>query len=417
MIQQICQNALQAKEKLQTLNTAVKNEILLAISDALIAETNSIIAANQLDIAAGRKDGLSEALLDRLTLNEKRIQGMAESLLTIAEFKDPIGEVTEGFVLANGLKIEKVRAPLGVIAIIYESRPNVTIDAAALCLKSSNVSVLRGSSSALHSNKYLADLFNRVGMAHGLPEYSVQLVEDISHEALYELIQQDDAIDVLIPRGGNRLKKAMRENAKIPIIMTGAGTCHIFVDASADQAKAIPIILNAKTQRPGTCNSVECVLLHQDKISFAPELIKALAEQNVILHGSQKLETLLSDNDKTYFADFADTYFGEEFLAKEILLHVVNSDEEAIHFINQYGTHHSDAILTNNLNSAENFMNQVDSAVVYINASTRFSDGGEFGFGGEIGISTQKLHARGPMGISQLVSERYIVHGNGQIRE
>ncbi len=417
MIKDICQKAVAAKSKLFQLSTIQKNEILFAVAEALRNEKDEIIKANQIDIEQGQKNNLSEALIDRLTLTESRIDGIADSLMTIANFKDPIGEITDGFVLENGLKIEKVRSPLGVIAIIYESRPNVTIDAAALCLKSSNVSILRGSSSAINSNIYLANLFNRIGAEYGLPEGAVQLVEDISHEALDELIVQDDFIDVLIPRGGKGLKKAMRDKASIPIIMTGAGTCHIYIDQSADKEKIIPIVINAKTQRPGTCNSVECLLIHEQKLDFLSDILSSLRENEVIIHGSTPLEAAIDNEQKSYFKDFNDDYFGEEFLAKEILIHVISSVDEAIEHINKYGTHHSDAILTNDLAASEKFMNEVDSAVVYINASTRFSDGGEFGFGGEIGISTQKLHARGPMGIAQLTSERYVVHGNGQVRK
>ncbi len=420
----LCKNAKAAEAAMRRLTGEQKNQILLAVSDALLNEQDKIIAENQKDLEAGKKNSLSPALLDRLTLNEKRIRGMAESLQVIAAFPDPIGEISDEFHLDNGLKIQKVRSPLGVIAIIYESRPNVTIDSAALCLKASNISILRGSASAIHSNKYLTDLFNRIGKVHGLPDNAVQLVEDTSREAFNELVRQDQYIDVLIPRGGQGLKKAIKENASIPIIMTGAGTCHIFIDESADQEKAIPIILNAKVQRPGVCNAVECLLIHQKMLPFAEQIIDSLVENQVRIHLSRELqERLQAQNPKLLgkygdllLSDDQDELFGHEFLAKEILLHVVDSVDQAIQFINQYGTHHSDAILTEKAEHAEKFLNEVDSAVVYVNASTRFSDGGEFGFGGEIGISTQKLHARGPMGIKQLTSERYIVHGSGQIR-
>ena len=421
MIINICQNASTSTSAMRKLSTETKNKILLAVADALIQEKEDIKAANQIDIENGKKNNLSEALIDRLTLTDSRIEGMADSLKVIASFPDPIGEIVEGFNLENGLKVQKVRAPLGVIAIIYESRPNVTIDAAGLCLKSSNVSILRGSSSAIHSNKYLADLFNRVGKPLGLPDHAIQLIEDTKHETLDELIVQDKYIDVLIPRGGQGLKEAMQKKATIPIIMTGAGTCQIFIDYNADEEQAIPIILNAKTQRPGTCNTVECLLFDKDKIDFVKPVIDALLANDVIIH----LSSILADNlnlqinDKSMNAVHfdGDDYFGHEFLAKEILLHQVDNIEQAIDYINQYGTHHSDAILTKDLDHAEKFLNEVDSAVTYLNASTRFSDGGEFGFGGEIGISTQKLHARGPMGIKQLTSERFIVMGNGQYRK
>lgn len=416
MIKELCQNAKTAKVAMSTLATKTKNKILLSVADALIEEQNLIISANEIDLKEGKKNGLSKALLDRLTLTKSRIQGMAESLKTIASFPDPIGEIIEGFNTDSGLKIEKVRAPLGVLAIVYESRPNVTIDAAGLCLKSSNVAILRGSSAAINSNKILADLFCRVGQANGMPKNAVQLVEDVSHQALDQLIIEDKYIDVLIPRGGQGLKQAMKDKATIPIIMTGAGSCHIYIDESADESQALPIILNAKTQRPGTCNSVECVLFHKNKIGFLSELVKLLLANNVKINLSKELYSKLTDDLKGKSNLVSDELFGHEFLAKEILLHQVDSVEDAIQFINQYGTQHSDAILTKDLLNSEKFLNQVDSAVVYLNASTRFSDGGEFGFGGEIGISTQKLHARGPMGIKQLTSERFIVRGEGQIR-
>ncbi|NLJ94566.1 MAG: glutamate-5-semialdehyde dehydrogenase [Clostridiaceae bacterium] len=421
MIVKISQNAQAATSEMRKISTEKKNQILLAVADALVAEKEEIKKANERDIQAGKKNNLSEALIDRLTLNDSRIQGMADSLKVIASFPDPVGEIVEGFNLENGLKVQKVRSPLGVIAIIYESRPNVTIDAAGLCLKSSNVSILRGSSSAIHSNKYLADLFNRIGKPLGLPDDAIQLIEDTKHETLDELIVQDEYIDILIPRGGEGLKEAMQKKATIPIIMTGAGTCQIFVDHNADEEKGIPIILNAKTQRPGTCNTVECLLFHKDKTNYATDVIEALLENDVIIHLSSKLAKSLHLDDEYIKSNQihldGDEYFGHEFLTKEILLHQVENVDEAIYYTNKYGTHHSDAILTKDLINAERFLNEVDSAVTYLNASTRFSDGGEFGFGGEIGISTQKLHARGPMGIKQLTSERFVVKGEGQFRK
>ncbi|HZJ68762.1 MAG TPA: glutamate-5-semialdehyde dehydrogenase, partial [Candidatus Eisenbacteria bacterium] len=296
MIKDLCKNAKSAKAAMSVLPTIKKNKILMAVADGLIKEQDSIIAANAIDLEEGKKNGLSEALLDRLTLTEARIEAMAESLLTIAGFPDPIGEIVEGFNTESGLKIEKVRSALGVVAIIYESRPNVTIDAAGLCLKASNVAILRGSSAAIHSNKVLADLFRRIGQANGMPDYAVQLVEDVSHERLDELIKEDAYIDVLIPRGGEGLKQAMKEKSSIPIIMTGAGTCHIYVDESAVEEQAIPIILNAKTQRPGTCNSVECVLLHKNKIPFLAELVEELLENEVKVNLSKVLYDKLPDN-------------------------------------------------------------------------------------------------------------------------
>ncbi|MGI6560209.1 MAG: glutamate-5-semialdehyde dehydrogenase [Saccharofermentanales bacterium] len=416
MIKQLCQRAIQAETEMHKLPTKTKNTILREIAKALIAEQDTIIGANKLDLIAGEEAGLDSALLDRLALNQERIEGMAESLEVIAGFPDPIGEITEGFTTESGLSIEKVRSPLGVVAIIYESRPNVTIDAAGLCLKSSNVTILRGSSAALNSNRILAELFNRVGEKHGMPKYTVQLLDDPSRDSLNQLVTQDKYIDVLIPRGGKQLKEAMLENATIPMILTGDGTCHIYLDQTSEDEKTIPILLNAKTQRPGTCNSVECILIHQDKNYFAPEIVTAMLKNDVKVNLTQNLYNVLPKDLQAKVYLSGEELFGKEFLSKEVLLHQVDSVETAIEFINLHGTNHSDCILTQSVNNAEKFLNQVDSAVVYLNASTRFSDGGEFGFGGEIGISTQKLHARGPMGIKQLTSEKFIVKGQGQIR-
>ncbi|HHU53059.1 MAG TPA: glutamate-5-semialdehyde dehydrogenase [Clostridiaceae bacterium] len=417
MIKQLCHRALIAETEMRTLSTKVKNRVLREVAKALIAEQDDILESNQLDLAAGEKNGLSAALLDRLALNPSRIKGMADSLETIASFPDPIGEVVEGFRTESGLSIQKVRAPLGIVAIIYESRPNVTIDAAALCLKSSNVTILRGSSAALNSNRILADLFARVGESNGMPKNAVQLLDDPGRDSLNKLIVQNKYIDVLIPRGGKQLKESMMANSTIPMIFTGDGTCHIYLDETAEDDKILPIILNAKTQRPGTCNSVECVLIQKDKNYLTEEIVEALLEADVKVNITQELYNLLPHELKTKSYLSGEELFGVEFLSKEILLHQVESVDVAIAFINQHGTQHSDCILTQNVTNAEKFLNEVDSAVVYLNASTRFSDGGEFGFGGEIGISTQKLHARGPMGIKQLTSEKFLVRGQGQIRE
>lgn len=413
----ICRRAFESKGAMLRLSTVQKNRILRAVAEELLAKQHEIIRENEKDIRAGRENGLSEALIDRLALTPARIAGMAESLEIIADFTDPIGEVVEGFRTESELLIEKVRTPLGVIGIIYESRPNVTIDAAALCLKASNVVILRGSSNAYHSNRYLADLFCRVGSPLGLPEGAITLL-GTDREELNELIRQDRYVDVLIPRGGKGLKKFISEHATIPMIVTGAGTCHAFIDESADPEMAKNIIVNGKTQRPSTCNSLECVLKHKDfPMENVLPTLYALREKGVVFHATEAFYKQLPDDLKEATDQVDEDAFGTEYLALEILLHEVDDIDAAIAFINANGTAHSDVILTKEIDHAERFLNEVDSACVYLNASTRFSDGGEFGFGGEIGISTQKLHARGPMGIRELTGLKYIIRGHGEVRK
>ncbi|MDO5695207.1 MAG: glutamate-5-semialdehyde dehydrogenase [Eubacteriales bacterium] len=417
MIQTLCKRAYEAKPAMLRLTTACKNDILRRIAAALIERTDEIIAENKKDIDAGRTAGLSEALIDRLALTPGRIEGMAASLHTIADFPDPVGSIEYGFRTESGLTIEKVRTPLGVIGIIYESRPNVTVDAAALCLKAGNVAILRGSSSAIHSNKYLANLFNEVGKRYGLPDAAVQLIEDTDRAVLDELIRQDGLIDVLIPRGGKGLKKYISQNGSIPVIVTGAGTCHAFVDASADPTDAVAIIINGKTQRPSTCNSLECILVHRNTPDrLVNDIVQALTAAKVRVNCTKQLTVRLEDENRKMVHPADESAFGTEYLSLEILMHEVAGIDDAIAFINRYGTNHSDVILTKDLENAEKFLNDVDSACVYLNASTRFSDGGEFGFGGEIGISTQKLHARGPMGIKELTGLKYVIRGKGEVR-
>ena len=399
-----------------TLDTKTKNNALCAIADELIEKKEEIKAANKIDLENGKKSGLSFALLDRMELTDARIEGMAQSLREIAAFTDPIGEILTGWNHKNGMSIAKKRVPLGVIGMIYESRPNVTIDAAGLCLKSSNAVILRGSENAINSNIYLNKLFNEVGKKVGVPENSVQLIEKPERELVKEMITLNEYIDVLIPRGGKGLKKFMIENATIPVIETGAGVCHVFVDESADIEMALPIIENAKTQRPSTCNSIETVLVHKNIASeILPELTDMLIKDKVELRYSKEALEIVGNRSDVKLAQDED--FGMEYLDMVLSLKLVDNVEEAICYINEHGTHHSDSIITKNIQNAEKFLNEVDSAAVYLNASTRFSDGGEFGFGGEIGISTQKLHARGPMGVRELTTTKYVIRGNGQIRE
>ena len=415
-IEEMGKKAKIASQKLLTLDTKIKNNALRAIADEIIEKKEEIKAANKIDLENGKKAGLSFALLDRMELTDARIEGMAQSLREIAAFNDPIGEILTGWNHKNGMSIAKKRVPLGVIGMIYESRPNVTIDAAGLCLKSSNAVILRGSENAINSNIYLSRLFSEVGKKVGIPENSVQLIEKPERELVKEMITLNEYIDVLIPRGGKGLKKFMIENATIPVIETGAGVCHVFVDESADIEMALPIIENAKTQRPSTCNSIETVLVHRNIASeILPELTDMLIKDKVELRYSKEALEIVGNRSDVKLAQDED--FGMEYLDMVLSLKLVDNVEEAICYINEHGTHHSDSIITKNIQNAEKFLNEVDSAAVYLNASTRFSDGGEFGFGGEIGISTQKLHARGPMGVRELTTTKYVIRGNGQIRE
>ncbi|MBP9538581.1 MAG: glutamate-5-semialdehyde dehydrogenase, partial [Leptotrichiaceae bacterium] len=381
------QNAKKASKELLTIDTRIKNRALREIAKALIERKEEIKLANQKDIENGKETGLSFALLDRLELNDNRIEGMAESLNVIAGFVDPIGEILNGWKHQNGLLIEKKRVPLGVIGIIYESRPNVTIDSAGLAIKSSNAVILRGSANAINSNKCLNKIFNEVADAQGLPKNSVQLIESVDRELVKDMIRMNEYIDVLIPRGGKGLKQFIIENATIPVIETGAGVCHVFVDETGDLSKALPIIENAKIQRPSTCNSIETVLLHE-KVANAilPELTAMLIEDKVELrYDSKALEIVSSNPDKKY-SDYAkqvklatEEDFGAEYLDMIMSLKIVKDIDEAVEYINEHSTQHSDSIITENLDNAEKFLNEIDSAAVYLNASTRFSDGGEFG--------------------------------------
>ena len=414
-IEEMGKKAKEASKKLLTLDTRIKNKALVMIAEELINKKEEIKEANRIDLENGKKEGLSFALLDRLELTDKRIEAMSQGLLEIAAFTDPIGEILTGWKHKNGMTIEKKRVPLGVLGIIYESRPNVTIDSAGLAIKSSNAVILRGSANAINSNIYLNRLFNETGVKAGLPENSVQLIENTDRKMVNELVKMNQYIDVLIPRGGKGLKKFIIENATIPVIETGAGVCHVFVDESAKMENVLPIIKNAKTQRPSTCNSIETVLVHKNIAGqILPELTDMLIKSGVELRYSKEALDIVNRNDvKT--ANEED--FGAEYLDMIMSLKLVGNVDEAIEYINNHSTQHSDSIITESIDNAEKFLNEVDSAAVYLNASTRFSDGGEFGYGGEVGISTQKLHARGPMGVRELTTTKYIIRGNGQIRE
>jgi len=405
-VTEICLAARAASRTLATMSTADKDAALLRVADALEERAPEILEANARDLEAGREAGLSDALMDRLALDPARIAAIADAVRSIAALPDPVGEVIDGHRLANGLDVRKVRVPLGVIAVVYEARPNVTVDAAALCLKSGNAIVLRGSSSAAHSNAVLASI-----VAPEFPDGAVSLVSG-GREQLAELAGQEGVVDLIIPRGGEGLKKALSEVARVPVIYAASGNCHVYVDASADLGDALRIVLNAKTQRPGVCNAAETLLVHEAVASsFIPRVAGVLRAAGVELRAEERAGALLDGAVAATEADFL-----EEFLALILAVKVVDSHEEAIEHVNRYGSGHSEAIVTGSAQAARAFQLGVDAACVYVNASTRFTDGGEFGMGAEIGNSTQKLHARGPIGLRELCTFKYLVEGDGQAR-
>ncbi len=431
-----CRAARVASRGLAALDSAVKDAALRAIAGALVERTPEILAANALDLEAGRVEGLDAALLDRLLLDESRVAQVAQAVQRIVALPDPVGEVVDGQRLPNGLDVRRVRVPLGVVAVVYEARPNVTVDAAALCLKSGNAVLLRGSSTAMHSNAVLASVVAEAAEGAGLPAGSVTLVAGGGHEELAELATQTETVDLIIPRGGEGLKAALKALATVPVIYAASGLCHIFIDASALLEEALAIVLNAKTQRPGVCNAVETVLVHRDA---EPELLGcllcALLEAGVTVRAD---EETLREMDSLRGALLASELPGDravagalqagllqpateedwdtEYLALTLAVRVVGSLEEALGHIAQHGSGHSEAILTRDTNAARAFQLGVDAACVYVNASTRFTDGGEFGMGAEIGNSTQKLHARGPIGLRELCAFKYLIEGDGHVR-
>jgi len=412
----ICLQARDAARSLAALDTDTKNAALLAIADALIARGDEIIEANARDLEAGQAAGLDAALLDRLALDPGRIAGIAAGTRAIAALPDPVGEVVEGKRLANGLDVRKLRVPFGVVAVVYEARPNVTIDAASLCLKSGNAVVLRGSSSAAHSNAVLASIAAQSATAAGVPEGAIGLVAGGGREELAELATQDGVVDLIFPRGGEGLKAALKAVATVPVIYAASGNCHVYVDASADLDAAEAIILNAKVQRPGVCNAAETLLVHADAApAFLPRALRALRAAGVELRVDGRARTLAGDLAPA-LADVSDQDWDTEYLALVLALRVVDSLHEAIEHVNEHGSGHSEAIVTRDVTSARAFERGVDAACVYVNASTRFTDGGEFGMGAEIGNSTQKLHARGPIGVRELCTFKYVVLGDGHVR-
>ncbi|NLO83757.1 MAG: glutamate-5-semialdehyde dehydrogenase [Clostridiales bacterium] len=402
-----------AASKLAKLSTNVKDKALEMMAQALEAQAEFIIEANKLDVEAATQSGRHKAFIDRLTLNEQRIKAMADGLREIKQLPDPVGETVAMWKRPNGLQIAQRRVPLGVIGIIYESRPNVTADAAGLCLKTGNAVILRGSSEAIQSNKAIVKVLSQAASEAGVPKGAIQLIEDTDRASARQLMKLNGLVDVLIPRGGAGLIKAVIEEATVPVIETGVGNCHVYVDGQCDKDMAIKIVVNAKTQRPGVCNAAETLLVDR-KIAaeFLPVVVKELREKGVEIRGCEKTLKIIPDAVPATQEDW-----NTEYLDYILAVKIVDGIDEAIAHIERHGSGHSEAIVTDNYFAAQRFLDEVDAAAVYVNASTRFTDGFEFGFGAEIGISTQKLHARGPMGLKELTTIKYVVYGNGQVRE
>jgi len=411
-LEQMGKNAKAAARRLAAAGV-LKDKALLAMAQAIESGENEILSANAKDLKNAKESGMTEALLDRLTLNPGRIAGMAQGIRSVAAQSDPIGTVIGGGVRPNGLKIQHIRVPLGVIGIIYEARPNVTADAAALCLKAGNAVILRGGKEAIFSNTCVAEIMRTAIEQAGLPKDSIQLVADTNRSSSVEMMQLTDYIDMLIPRGGKGLIQSVVQNSRVPVIETGSGNCHVYVDADADIDMAANIVFNAKTSRPSVCNAIETVLVHKDIAEQVLPAMKArLDEKQVELRGCEKTRAILGDS----VIPATEEDWATEYLDYIIAIKVVDNMDDAIEHIAKYSSGHSEAIITKSYESAQKFTAQVDSAAVYVNASTRFTDGGEFGMGAEIGISTQKLHARGPMGVNELTSTKFIINGSGQIR-
>ncbi|OOM76236.1 glutamate-5-semialdehyde dehydrogenase [Clostridium sp. BL-8] len=406
------QKAKNASYELGVASTKEKDDALIFMADELLKAKEEIIKANKIDLDAAEAKGMSKAMLDRLALNNERIEGMADGLKDVVKLQDPVGEVISMWQRPNGLQIGQKRVPLGVIGIIYEARPNVTCDAAGLCLKTGNAVILRGGSEAINSNKAVVAALTKGIQRAGLPEGCVQLIEDTSREIVNEMMKLNEFIDVLIPRGGAGLIQAVLKNSTVPVIETGIGNCHIYVDENCDFEMAKNITVNAKASRPSVCNAAEKLLVNE-KIAkeFLPIVVKALRENGVAVRGDEAAQTIIDDIEKANEEDW-----GKEYSDYIMAVKIVKDVNEAIEHINKYGTGHSEAIITESYKNSQKFLQRVDAAAVYVNASTRFTDGGEFGFGAEIGISTQKLHARGPMGLKELTTIKYIIYGNGQIR-
>jgi glutamate-5-semialdehyde dehydrogenase len=416
-VAEVCAAAKAASRELARLNRATKDAALRAMADALEARAPEILEANARDMEAGDEAGLHAGLLDRLKLTEERLAGMASDVRAIAALPDPVGETIEGHRLENGLDVRRVRVPLGVVAVVYEARPNVTVDCSALCLKSGNAIVLRGSSTAAHSNAVLAQVARGAVASAGVPEDAVSIVTGGDRDELRQLATQEGVIDLIIPRGGEGLKAALKEHATVPVIYAAAGNCHVFVDADADLDDAVAITLNAKIQRPSVCNAAETLLVHTDVAGdFLPRMLRELRESGVELRVDGRARSLSGELADSLSAAGEEDW-ETEYHALILAVKVVDSVEEAVEHVNRYGSGHSEAIVTGSVDSAQAFSTGVDAACVYVNASTRFTDGGVFGMGAEIGNSTQKLHARGPIGVRELTSYKYLVEGSGQVRE
>ena len=413
MLLQLGMNAKEAENTIRTITTDQKNQVLAAVADHLVESTDKLLEANTADVTNAKQNHMPEGLVDRLMLSPERIEGMAEGLRQLVALEDPIGEVTGMKKRPNGLLIGQKRVPLGVVGIIYEARPNVTADAFGLCFKTGNVVILKGGSDAIHSNEAIVDCIRESLKAYGVTENAIQLIADTSRETAAEFMKMNEYVDVLIPRGGKGLIKAVVNQSTIPVIETGTGNCHIYVDESADLDMAVNIILNAKTQRVGVCNACESLLVHANvKEKLLPVLAQKLKEKHVEMRADKEAHELMPGS-----VDATEEDWGTEYLDYILSIKVVYSVDEAIAHINRYNTGHSEAIITNDYTNAQKFLDEVDAAAVYVNASTRFTDGFEFGYGAEIGISTQKLHARGPMGLLALTTTKYIIYGNGQIRQ
>jgi glutamate-5-semialdehyde dehydrogenase len=415
-IRELATAAKRASRRLALMTAAEKNRALIAMAEALQRRSAEILVENAEDVEKGRKKGLSKALLDRLILDEQRLKGIAGSLRDIAALPDPVGEIVSGWRTAEGLEIQRVRVPFGVICVVYEARPNVTVDAAALCLKTGNAVILRGGSDAYRSNRILAEVITGAALEAGLPGDAIQFMLDKDRGALIELLQMRDLVDLVIPRGGEALKDFLLENSKVPVIYASGGNCHVYVDETADLKSALDITINAKCQRPGVCNAAETLLVHEAVApQFMAAVTKGLQERDVKLYVDERTRELAGTT-ASPLDDATETHYATEFLDLKMAIKVVSGLDEAVEHIARYGTGHSEAIVTRDLDAARRFARAVDAAVIYINASTRFTDGGVFGLGAEIGISTQKLHARGPLALKELTSIKYVVTGEGHIR-
>ena len=413
-IERLGKNAKSAKKSISCATTGQKNDALLEISYALERSMERIIEENAIDIQKARENGMSDAMIDRLTLTESRIYSISKACVNLTNLEDPVGVIQSGSVRPNGMKIQKISVPLGVVGIIYESRPNVTVDAAALCLKSGNAVILRGGKEAVHSNRILVEIMREAIAKAGLDKDIVQIVSDTSREVVMQMMKLNEYIDVLVPRGGGGLINAVVQNATVPVIQTGVGNCHVYVDNSADIRMASDIVYNGKCSRPSVCNAIETCLVHRDIAEeFLPVLKRRLDEKNVEIRGCQITKMILGQD----VISAAEDDYKKEFLDYIIAIRVVDDLSQAIEHIDKYSTGHSECIVTESLFSAEEFQRQIDAAAVYVNCSTRFTDGEEFGLGAEIGISTQKLHARGPMGLKELTTTKFLINGDGQIRE